>query len=554
MTQTTVGTPVHVNPGGTSGSGAATNSARRRGPTPGLDRAVRMSARKAQQNAPRDVRNATPCRLHITNTYGETLVLAPLESRALDADEQRWPWAGLLRRGIVVRDASHDAVRRTGEPKPRSRRGVHVAALLCTLAISAAAPIAAYFAGLIPTATPVVTIAFIVAATMLPGLLFFLFDRQRLSTLRDRFERQIFRLDPNVATLADVEARYGSQMDEVFFPRNEKTTTVSATQRLWPIIVATEAIALGWIMALRPNAGESNPELYEALADPLAFAFLGAYFFSLNMCLRRYARNDLRPKAYSAITVRVITVVVLAWLVQAIAEVPAVSGADTDAYRYAVLPLAFVVGVLPETAMVALRDTLQRLGKPFNAQTSSLTERLPLTDLEGLDLYDRARLIDEGVANIEALAHHDLVDLMLETRIPASRLVDWMDQSILYLHLNAPDSDDQKKAESHGRRVRANLRDLGIRTATDLIVAAQKCSHRDTLADAFDPDDMRADGDDRLSIFLAAICDDEWMSYVRTWRDRTVVPDRYITLDDTGEIADDDRTSSSCDPAPRCSE
>ncbi len=36
--------------------------------------------------------------------------------------------------------------------------------------------------------------------------------------------------------------------------------------------------------------------------------------------------------------------------------------------------------------------------------------------------------------NVEALAHHDVVDLMLATRIPVPRLVDWVDQAILYLH------------------------------------------------------------------------------------------------------------------------
>ena len=64
-----------------------------------------------------------------------------------------------------------------------------------------------------------------------------------------------------------------------------------------------------------------------------------------------------------------------------------------------------------------------------------IAERDPLTNLEGIDLYDRARLLDEGVSNVEGLAHHDLIELMLQTRIPAPRLVDWIDQAILYLHV-----------------------------------------------------------------------------------------------------------------------
>jgi hypothetical protein len=261
----------------------------------------------------------------------------------------------------------------------------------------------------------------------------------------------------------------------------------------------------------------------------------------LNTCLRRYARNDLRPKAYSAITVRVITVVVLACLLQAIVESP-----DSFAYDATVLPLAFVIGVLPETAMVLLRDTLRHYG--LSEDRRKLEEQLPLTDLEGLDLYDRTRLIDEGVPNIEALAHHDLVDLLLETRIPAGRLVDWLDQAILHLHL----IDSTKEHDRAGERVRSNLRALGIRSATDLLAAKQKCAHREALIGAF----ARRDGSptaagSRLELLTAAICDDEWISHVRTWRDRTLAPDRRIRLKVNGELSSD-RTTTPRDKLHDC--
>ena len=48
-----------------------------------------------------------------------------------------------------------------------------------------------------------------------------------------------------------------------------------------------------------------------------------------------------------------------------------------------------------------------------------LDEPAPLTELEGIDLYDRTRLAEEGINNVEALAHTDIVELM-STR-PASR-------------------------------------------------------------------------------------------------------------------------------------
>ena len=95
---------------------------------------------------------------------------------------------------------------------------------------------------------------------------------------------------------------------------------------------------------------------------------------------------------------------------------------------------------------------------------AALADPLPLTDLQGIDLYDRTRLASEGVTNIEALAHHDLVELMLLTRIPVPRLVDWTDQAILHLHVIEDD--------------RAKLRRYGIRTASDL--RATRTSRRRT--------------------------------------------------------------------------
>lgn len=403
------------------------------------------------------------------------------------------------------------------------------------VAISIAAPVLAYLYDLQTVTHPSLAIIFVAVATMVPGLLFFMFDRQRLSTLRDHFEQQIFRLDPNVLTLADVQAKYGHQMDEVYFRPDKQTTAGNAGQRLWPVVIATATIALGWSIALAPKPGVPPPQtIFETLAHPQAFAFLGAYFFTVNTCLNRYARNDLRPKAYTAITVRIIVVVVLAYLLQAI-----VTSSDsttlTESFTYdaVVLPLAFAVGVLPETAMTLLRDVLRKIGLWGRAR--QLEDKLPLTQLEGLDLYDRARLIDEGVPNMEALAHHDIVDLLLETRIPVGRLVDWVDQSILYLHVVDSTLDHE---DAEGAQVLAKLRALGIRTATDLFQTGVLPSRPPLLIDAF-----RRAGDadgfveSRLDLLLVAIRDDEWMSYVWTWRGRTLVRDWKIDLSQDGKFA-----------------
>ena len=397
---------------------------------------------------------------------------------------------------------------------------------------------------------------FIATASFLPALLYFLFDRQQLGTLRDRFEQQIFRLDPNVKTLKDVTAKYGRQMDEIY-----GSETTAGEGRLVrhvrsPILVATVVITLGWILTLMPLgylAADMKPDQLFDLFLPrktvLSFGFLGAYFFALNTALRRYVRADLKPKAYSSITVRVFVVVILGWVLSLILPAPE--------QNPVALMFAFIVGVFPETGLTLIREAI-RSRSSFGRLIPHTREKYPLTDLEEIDVYDRARLLDEGVTNIESLAHHDLIDLMLETRIPVPRLVDWIDQAILYLHVTVDrDDQDESKRKAEKKAVKAGdkpvqgadpagvnqvnqiessddaeettfgeakdledslkvhqwLRSHGVRTATDFENAYGEGKGPLSRIAKVGP---AIDG--QLEVLLATLKDDEWLNYVRQWR------------------------------------
>lgn len=365
-------------------------------------------------------------------------------------------------------------------------------------------------------------LVFIVTASLLPALLFFLFDRQQLGTLRDRFEHQIFRLDPNVETLVDVEARYGRQIAEIYGPVLETNEGRLIRGTRWPIFVATVVITMGWILTLMPvdaNLAINNASEITNLLVPgrkaLIFGFLGVYFFALNMSLLRYARADLKPKAYSSIAVRFFVVVISAWVI-------GLSVADGS---LVILAIAFMVGIFPESALTLIREYIR--------QQSGLAriipypkEEHPLTDLEGIDIYDRSRLSDEGVTNIEALAHHDLIDLMLETRIPVPRLLDWLDQAILYLHLTPStgkvDTGDPANADAKNlHSLRDWLRRYGIRTATDLINADKEKLFQILGA-------AQKQTQDRIDLALSALADDEWVNYIQHWRTHSLVQDEDV--------------------------
>jgi hypothetical protein len=93
-----------------------------------------------------------------------------------------------------------------------------------------------------------------------------------------------------------------------------------------------------------------------------------------------------------------------------------------------------------------------------------LTTQLSLSDLDGLTVWHEARLEEEDIENIPNMATADVVDLMLYTRLPPDRIIDWVDQAILYTHLGpGPESDPANTT------LRRPLRAHGIRTATSLI-------------------------------------------------------------------------------------
>jgi hypothetical protein len=360
-------------------------------------------------------------------------------------------------------------------------------------------------------------LVFIATLTLLPALLFFVFDRVHLSTLRDDFVRHIIRFDPELESKRDVMAKYGPRMEEAY--GTEGTSSRLLPARRSPLLLATLVIALGWTLTLlnpdltvREGSSADLVSLFEPERSAVTFGFLGAYFYALGTIFRGYVRKDLLPKAYTHITVRIFLTIVLAWVLDLVTQ-----GADVA------LVLAFVAGILPETAIRVvqnyLRSVLQR-----RVELGALTDRHPLTNLDEIDIYDHARLLEEGVNNVEALAHHDVIDLMLQTRIPVPRLVDWVDQAILYLHVGG--YGDGKDGER--RRALDSLGMYGIRTATDLegaVDAARKRGPHDGHGHEPDPTEslmLILPGSEgappRIRVILDVIDDEEWMHNLRYWR------------------------------------
>lgn len=370
--------------------------------------------------------------------------------------------------------------------------------------------------------------------TLLPGMLYFQFERQQVGALKERFFREIMLLTPTAQSLDDVRILYGDLVDEISGVVGEKQRQYSLLTAGRPILLATVLISLGWLITLSPVGALGAANWVDEFVVPRpsvpGFAFLGAYLFAIGQVFRRYARGDLSPKTYTHIAVRIVMALIVAWVFGEVVP-PEEGGA-------AAYVAAFLVGIFPESGVAMLND-LQK--KSFGRAFPSFHEQHPITDLQGVSIYDRARLLEEGVESVENLAHYNVIELMLRSRIPASRLVDLVDQAILYLHVDGEVDAADAGTASDGGAVTAGpsealqyLRSYGIRTATDLIQAYRPDPDQppnEQLLNLLGPEDETRPK--RLRVILDALRDDEWLDYLVHWRRQSrELAGRVFTLED----------------------
>ena len=227
------------------------------------------------------------------------------------------------------------------------------------------------------------------------------------------------------------------------------------TETLFPIVLATVVFAIGWTALLWNSAITSAPA---TTVDVLAFGFLGAYLFDIQMLVRRFFQSDLKPSAYASAVLRVVVVLIIVLVMHQLPGFADGSNASEEAV------VAFVVGLFP---LVGLQALNRFVAVVLRGAVPTLRNNYPLSDLEGLNLWYEARLLEEGIEDMQNLVSANVVEVLLHTRVPVARLVDWHDQALLYLHLR-PRRDDARWPREHPREVLASV---GVRSATTFLKA-----------------------------------------------------------------------------------
>lgn len=239
---------------------------------------------------------------------------------------------------------------------------------------------------------------------------------------------------------------------------------VVSSESLFPVFLATAVFAAGWASVLWDTGFVVAPS---GAWDVLKYAFLGAYAFVTGMLVRRFFQSDLRPTAYASAVLRIVMVLLI------VAVVHQVIGGASSIAGSVEMVTAFVIGFFP---LVGLQFLERLTSRALRNSVPAVAADYPLDQLDGLNLWYEARLVEEGVEDMQNLTTMNLVDVILHTRVPTGRLVDWTDQAFLLIHLDQAERKDvsrERRKDSGpadgGAATRVKLRRAGIRTATDLL-------------------------------------------------------------------------------------
>jgi hypothetical protein len=315
--------------------------------------------------------------------------------------------------------------------------------------------------------------------SFLPGWLYIRFIGQRAGAIWDEFVLNLHRLrldEPQHLPQPPVNSTYyrdwfdggGAALSrhrniyrqkfEAYYGRCVSAANSDARLKagtFFPVVLATVIFAIGWTAILWNEALLNGTETVHGV---LAFGFLGAYLFDIQMLTRRFFQSDLKPSAYASAALRVVVVLIL---VIAMHQLPFFDGEPSGTE----LVVAFVLGLFPLVGLQALNAFV---AKVLKSRVPSLESAYPLSDLEGLNVWYEARLMEEGIEDMQNLVSANMVDVLLHTRVPVGRLVDWCDQAQLFVHLSPRPRPDDDAFKQHPRTV---LSRFGVRSATTFLKA-----------------------------------------------------------------------------------
>lgn len=205
------------------------------------------------------------------------------------------------------------------------------------------------------------------------------------------------------------------------------------------------------LAGLRPAALAAGDESalvgYEPMSVAvIAFAFLGAYIWSIQYLIRRVANFDLSPMSFLRASAQIIFACAVAVVLRHF--VPAGGEGWTDGL---VLLAAFLIGFFPNAGFDYLSWKVPQLRvKRIDPDATAAFRAMPVDLIDGVDAVASFRLAEREIVDVQNLATENPVLLCAETPYTLLQVIDWIAQAQLALEV--------------GPRAYKGLRELGLRT------------------------------------------------------------------------------------------
>lgn len=189
----------------------------------------------------------------------------------------------------------------------------------------------------------------------------------------------------------------------------------------------------------------------------MAFGFLGALVFCIQLLFRRFTAKDLNPSIFLRCTVSMFCGLVFSFVVFTAAGSFefGISGENTSDWTGSGALIgsivAFSLGYFPNMAI----RWFTRIANQSLGEESRRSDGQRLLLLDGVGLFHEERLSEAGIHNLHDLAFADHGRVWVNTPYSAQQIMDWIDQSLLFMFL------DNKEM--------ASFRRGGIRNASDFV-------------------------------------------------------------------------------------
>ena len=215
---------------------------------------------------------------------------------------------------------------------------------------------------------------------------------------------------------------------------------------------------------------------------PALASVLAAYVFLIFHLVRRNNASDLTPGSFWEALKRLAVVFLLGLVVSAFGP------AENNLTGGVLIIIAVFIGLFPTGFLgIAARGGQaylqawvdKKLGefsqdvkiKPAKSMAERLYARHELTLLDDLDEWDAIRLEEANIYGLQGMATADLANLIAWVPFPTSQVVDWVDQSLLYMASGA--EPNSSFAET--------FRTIGLRRASSLVEMGKDAAGRNTV-------------------------------------------------------------------------